>query len=189
MTFQNVAMEGDVRVDDRALAGMRFHAIEHHSHLLARTFGRYLAGTGARLMVPLHIEDRRQGVWIRRNVEYEPQDLLVCRAAPVDEMIGSARHTGPFCALPVFAKLRIEVVAALGRLYEGETGARGANPMPVDIALPARHVDPLDRLAVRARDAVMEIRVALVRIGIGADRRVAPQRTGDRGIRHARTCG
>ena len=67
----------------------------------------------------------------------------------------------PACLAPYqfCAELGIEVVAAFGRLDEGELRARGANLLPVDVALPIGDVDALHRHGVRPGDALMGIEV------------------------------
>ncbi|ODR99556.1 hypothetical protein AUC71_03665 [Methyloceanibacter marginalis] len=89
----------------------------------------------------------------------EPVRLLAGIAAPIDEVIRAARHAGPLRRVPVLPEFRIEMVAALGRLDEGEMDAGLAHLPPVDVALPVRDVDALDRHGVGADHALMRFDV------------------------------
>ena len=71
------------------------------------------------------------------------------------------------------------MIAALGRLDEGEADAGSARCVPVDVALPVGDVDALDRHGVGGRDAVMGLRVPQ-----GAGERQAVAGTG--GEKHRR---
>ena len=112
------------------------------------------------MSVPLEIEHRRQCVRIVRHVEDEPQRLLMRGAAPEDHVIGASGDAGALGRLPVLGEFRVEIIAAFGRLDEGELRTCGADLVPIDVALPVGHVDALHRHGVGARHPVM-------RIGIG----------------------
>ena len=155
LALQHLAVEGDVGIDDRPLAGMRFHHLEHDGDLLERAPGGDFLRAGARVPVPFEVEHRGQRVGVVRDVEDEPERLLVRRPAPIDHVIGAARDAGALGAFPVLLEFRVEIVAAFGCLDEGEPGAGGAHPCPIDVALPVGDVDALDWQLVRARDALM----------------------------------
>jgi hypothetical protein len=111
------------------------------------------------MAVPLNVEHGRQRVAVRRHVQHEPQRLLMRRPAPIDEMIGAARDAGPLGGVPIVEELGIEMVAALGRLDEGELHAGVTGFLPIDVTLPVGHVDALDRHGVSGRHAVMRLGV------------------------------
>ncbi len=159
-------MEGDVRVDDRPLAGVALHLLEHVGrHRQGLRLGQLLRA-GLRMAVPLHVQHRRQGGRIVGDVLLEPVHLLLGRAAPEHEVVGTARHARLAGRVPVGAEAVVDMVAALRRLDEGELGAGGADRGPVDVALPLRDVDPLDRMALGARDARMGLGVAVRRVEV-----------------------
>jgi hypothetical protein len=75
-------------------------------------------------------------------------------------MVGAARDAGTLGGIPVLEEIRVEMIAAFGRLDEGEADARLARRLPVDVALPIGDVDTLDRHGVSGGDAVMRLGVA-----------------------------
>ena len=105
----------------------------------------------------LDVEHRGQGVVLDRHVLLEPGDFLARRAAPVDEVIGAARHAGRLGARPVGGESLVGVIAALGRLDPGESDAAGGHRAPVDIPLIFRDVDAVDRVVAGLRVTLVEI--------------------------------
>ena len=60
-------------------------------------------------------------------------------------MIGRTRHTGAPGRVKIIEETRIDMVAALRRLDEGEGNTAAPRGRPVDIALPARNIDAVNR--------------------------------------------
>ena len=79
----------------------------------------------------------------------ETLQLIEIIGAEIVEMIGGVRDTHSAGALPVLIEARIDAILALGRLDEREGDAGTLNCLPVDIALPLRDVDAVDRLQLR----------------------------------------
>ena len=161
LVFQHVLVEGDVRIDDRPLAGIGLHLIQHVAdHRQRLSLGQLLRALG-RMAVPLHVEHRGEGGRVVGHVALEPGHLVLGRAAPEHEVVGAPRHPGPPRPVPVLAEALVHVVAALRRLDEGELRARRLDRGPVDRPLPLRDVDALDRVALGPRHAGMGLHVAL----------------------------
>ena len=78
---------------------------------------------------------------LARHVGDEPAGLHLGRRAEVVEVVGAARDPRRPRRVPARAEPRVEEVAALRGLDEGEGHARLARRVPVDGALIARHVD------------------------------------------------
>jgi hypothetical protein len=64
-------------------------------------------------------------------------------------MVSAALQSGRMGGPPVGAEHRVEMVAAVRRLYIGEVSALAAQFHPVDGALPARHVDAVHGILPR----------------------------------------
>jgi hypothetical protein len=91
----------------------------------------------------------------------------VGRPAPIHKVVGTSGHAGLGGTVPVLDEARIEVVAAFRRLDEGELRAGRPYRRPIDLALPARHVDAVDR----ERMGTGDLGVALSRDGQRRGRR------------------
>ena len=144
-------VEVDGRIDDRPLAVVPLHLVQHHLHLGDGVFLGEMPMAGLRRRRRLDVEDRRQRVALDRGVLLEIGHLLHWRPAPIDEMIGAARHSGRFRARPIGLEARVGVIAALGRLDPGELDAAARDRVPVDVALELGDVDAVDRVVGRPR--------------------------------------
>ena len=133
--------------------------------------------------IPLDVEDRRQRALLLRHVADEPLGLVAGGAAPVEEMIGAARHAGAAGLDPVAPEGVVDMVDALGRLDPGEIGALAAQRIPVDAALPARHVDAVNGKVLRL-DAAEADRLGLAEILFVDPRTNGAHRVGRRGEGH-----
>ena len=164
---QNVPVEVDGGVDDRALAVMGFDGIQEHANICGNLVGRGRFRAVLRDVVPLHVEHRRQGLRIARNILDEPGDLFFDRAAEIIEVVGTARHTGLLGRIPVGHEHRVDEITALGRLDEGKFDTVPFDLMPVDLRLPAGHVDAVDREVLRHGIAVLHPRTGGQKRGKG----------------------
>src|SRR5262245_57199849 len=79
----HVAIEGDVGVDYRPLAGMSLELVEERAHHGHRFLAWNALAARGGVAVPLRVQHRRQCVGIARDVRLEPLRLFVRRAAPV----------------------------------------------------------------------------------------------------------
>ena len=88
-------------------------------------------------MVPFHVQNRGQGAGFARDMADEPARLLGRRAAVVEEVIGSTLHPRRPGSTPVAVEHRVDHIAALGRLDEGEVHPVGPRLAPVHAGLEA----------------------------------------------------
>ena len=146
---QDRLVEVHRRVDDRPLAVVALHFLQHHLHVGCGAFLGEMAMAGLRGRRGLDVEHRRQGVVLDRRVLLEKGHLLHRRAAPIDEMIGAVRHARGFCAGPIGLEALVGAIAALGRLDPGELDAAAGDCVPIDVALELGDVDPVDRIVMR----------------------------------------
>ena len=144
-------VEVDGRIDDRPLAVVPLHLVEHHLHLGNGVFLSEMPMAGLRRRRRLNIQDRRQRVALDRGVLLEIGHLLHWRPAPIDEMIGSAWDSGRFRARPIGLEARVGVIAAFGRLDPGKFDAAARDRVPVDVALELGYVNAVDRVVGRPR--------------------------------------
>ena len=135
------------------------------------------AFTARRGMVPLDVQHRWQAARLLGNITDEPARLLFRGATEIIEMIGSASQTCTPCRAPVGLELRVQVIAPFCGLDPREGHARRAHLTPVYIALIARHIDAMDRIAPwRAPFPVVGVIVAVFRIG--RERRIGTRKSG-----------
>ena len=144
-------VEVDRGVDNRPLAVVALHLVQHHLHFGNGAFLGKMPMAGLRCRGRLDIEDRRQRIVLDRGVLLEIRHLLQRRPAPIDEMIGAVRHSGRFCAGPIGLKARVGVIAPFGRLDPGELDATVGDRVPVDVALELGDVDAVNRVVGRPR--------------------------------------
>ena len=68
LTFEHIPVEGDVRINNRTLAGMHLHLIQHQFDMRERRLARQLHRAGARVAVPFEVEHRGQCVRVVRTL-------------------------------------------------------------------------------------------------------------------------
>ncbi len=131
------------RINYRPLAVMALELVHEDAHLFQNALTR-MAHLATRFAVIFHINDRRQRIWIARYITNEPVRLFAGVTAPVEEVVSTAANTRFLRALPVGAEHRIEMIAAIRRLDEGEIGAACAQLRPINIGLPTGYIHPVD---------------------------------------------
>ena len=135
MAVEVLAVEIDRGVDDRALAVITTDDVEPGLHFSAHRRRVGALGAGLGVVVPFDIENRRHLDGFPRHTGYEPGGLFGCRAAEVIEVVGCVRDPDGTGLAPVLLESAVLVVAALGRLDEGEGDARALDPVPIDVEL------------------------------------------------------
>src|SRR5215213_43911 len=74
LAFEHLAVERRISVDDRLLAAISFHRLEHD--LGDGGFARDAVRARLGVAVPLHVKYRRKSVVVFRHVQYEPHETL-----------------------------------------------------------------------------------------------------------------
>src|SRR5215208_1787711 len=131
LALEHLAVERRVSVDDRLLAAICFHRLEHDLDLGDGGFAPDALWARLGVAVPLHVEYRRKSVVVFRHVQYEPQRLLLRGPAPIHEMIGAAGDAGLLRRAPIVDKFRVDSVTPFGRLDVSEMDPRIADFLPV----------------------------------------------------------
>lgn len=151
---------------------MALQLIHEDLHLFPDTCGRN-APLAARFAVPLDVDDGRKSVGFPWHVADEPVGLFTGCPAPVEEVIGAVFQAGFLGAAPIFLEHRIKVIAAVGRLDVDEVRALPPQRLPIDLALPARHVDAVHgKLSRRGGAEVDRLGIAeAVAVNLPAGRR------------------
>ena len=153
---QDRLVKVDRRVDDRPLAVVALHFLQHHLHVGDRALLGEMQVTGLRRRGRLDVEHWRQGVVLDRRILLEPAYLLERRPAPIDEMIGAVRNACRLRPGPVGLEALVGAIAALRRLDPGELDAAICDRIPVDVSLELGDVDAVNRIVPGMRQTVAD---------------------------------